>query len=87
MLVYAVTTEDGQNRAERNKKTYPKIRSTPNAVQLKLADRIANVEASLSNNPKKLKMYKEEYSEFQLALKTSGVAEPMWNHLELLLEN
>lgn len=43
-LVLAITDEPGKNRRERHQKTYPKIRATPGATKLKLADRIANVE-------------------------------------------
>lgn len=44
-LISAVTNEKGDNRKIRAALTYPKIRATFGAVQLKLADRIANVEA------------------------------------------
>jgi guanosine-3',5'-bis(diphosphate) 3'-pyrophosphohydrolase len=84
-LVYAVTTEPGKNRKERNAKTYPKIKSRNEAIYLKLADRIANVQASLENNIKKLKMYQNEFSDFKMALKQPGVADEMWSFLEELI--
>lgn len=88
-LVYAVTNESGANRKERHLKTYPKIISHPYAIILKLADRIANTEASvnLSKNGSFhfLKMYKKEYPGFRNALYVSGVQESMWQHLDLLL--
>lgn len=84
-LVFAVTTETGHDRHERNFKTYPKIKAHPMGVYLKLSDRIANVEASIANNTNKLKMYKKEFLEFKAVLKTQGVADKMWAHLESLL--
>lgn len=88
-LVYAVTNESGANRKERHLKTYPKIISHPDAIILKLADRIANTEASvnLSKNGSVhfLKMYKKEYTGFRNALYVPGVQESMWQHLDLLL--
>ena len=85
-LVYAVTTEPGRNRQERNAKTYPKIKAIPEAVYIKLADRIANTQASLLNNPQKLKMYQEEFPKFREALKQPGVADDMWSFLEELIK-
>lgn len=62
-LVYAVTNELGRNRKEKAAKTYPKIRSTPGAVVLKLADRIANVQHGLVSGGK-TEMYQAEFAEF-----------------------
>jgi (p)ppGpp synthase/HD superfamily hydrolase len=81
-LVKAVTNEDGPNRKTRNALTYPKIREAgENAVKLKLADRIANIETGGSL----VQMYKKEYEDFKRALYTVNQAEEMWNHLDLLL--
>jgi (p)ppGpp synthase/HD superfamily hydrolase len=84
-LVYAVTTEPGKNRKERNAKTYPKIKAKNEAIYLKLADRIANIQAALGNNKEKLKMYQNEFPAFKIALKQSGVADEMWSFLEELI--
>ena len=86
-LVYAVTTEPGKNRKERNAKTYPKIKAIKEAVYLKLADRIANVQASIESSPQKLKMYQKEFPEFKAALKQPGVADNMWLFLEELISD
>jgi (p)ppGpp synthase/HD superfamily hydrolase len=80
-LVGAVTNEKGENRKIRAALTYPKIRKTPRAVTLKLADRIANVE----NGGKLLEMYAKEYEDFKRALYTPGENEEMWARLDLLL--
>ena len=86
-LVYAVTTEPGKNRKERNAKTYPKIAAQPEAIYLKLADRIANVEASWGNNKEKLTMYQKEFPAFQKALKQPNRANEMWDFLEELINS
>lgn len=80
-LVEAVTNEPGENRKVRAALTYPKIRNTPGAVCLKLADRIANVE----HGGKLVDMYKKEYEDFRRALYTKGEYEEMWSHLDALL--
>lgn len=80
-LVAAVTNESGENRKARAAATYPKIRRTPGATMLKLADRIANVEMG----GKLVKMYADEYEDFRRALYTKGHYEDMWAHLDKLL--
>lgn len=85
-LVYAVTNEAGANRAERHAKTYHKIQANDEALQLKLADRIANVEACIEDKDSRIKMYKKEWNEFQEKLRKPGLYENMWRHLEFLLD-
>lgn len=81
-LVGAVTNEPGENRKVRHALTYPKIREAgPKAVVLKLADRIANVEAGGSM----VKMYRKEYESFKRNLYTIGQSSAMWLHLDLIL--
>jgi (p)ppGpp synthase/HD superfamily hydrolase len=91
-LVYAVTDELGRNRKDRHAKTYPKTAKLPEAVVLKLADRIANVEHSIETKDQdKLGMYLKEHVEFWAALHywpaaaTFPAPEPMWDHLDRLL--
>lgn len=81
-LVFAVTNEPGPNRKMRAAITYPKIRRVRLAVHLKLADRIANVETGGNL----VQMYKDEYEDFRRALRTPGVADAMWAHLDGLME-
>lgn len=81
-LVWAVTGV-GQNRKERNAHAYAKIRATPNAATLKLADRIANVEASV-NVPDKLAMYRKEWPGFREALDGCGLP-ALWERLKKAL--
>ena len=85
-IVYKVTNESGRNRAERHKKTYHKIKSCNYALQLKLADRIANTEESIRTKSSLLQMYKKEYEGFRNVLYTSDVHEKMWAYLDLLMK-
>jgi (p)ppGpp synthase/HD superfamily hydrolase len=91
-LVHAVTSEPGENRKQRNTRTYLKIINTPGAVTLKLADRIANVQASWKTQDRRLFMYYREYPGFRTALRRvpKGVeqdprVEDMWKTLDNLL--
>ena len=68
-LISAVTSEPGVNRKARNALTYPKIRDAgPDAIRLKLADRIANVRYGLDGPGKGAKMYAKEQEDFRRAL-------------------
>lgn len=85
LLVGAVTSEEGPNRRTRNALTYPKIRATgPDAVRIKLADRIANVE----NGGGSVTMYAREYPDFRHALFNSidTLNLPMWSHLDRIIK-
>jgi hypothetical protein len=79
-----VTSEPGPNRSERHKLTYPKIAAFPDAITVKLADRIANVEASTRDNPSLLSMYHSEYPGFRSALIGHGGDPALWAHLDQL---
>lgn len=86
VLVGALTDEPGVNRKERKAKTYPKIKATPGAVKLKLADRIANIENGIRLDDKRFfLMYKKEHTEFEKALRGDDPLEKaMWDHLTML---
>lgn len=81
-MVYCVTDELGRNREEKKRKTLPKTASNPDAIILKLGDRIANIE-----HGGKIDMYAKEYGQFEGALRLNSQrsAEDMWSHLETLL--
>ena len=98
-LVHAVTNEQGANRKERHMRTYPKIRDTDGAIIIKLADRIANVEQTISHDrfgrpPQRLfSMYDKEFEDFYEELRfkckntTHELAEGMmWEYLSELME-
>ena len=82
-MVYCVTDELGRNRKEKKEKTLPKTASNPDAIILKLADRIANIE-----HGGKIDMYAKEYQEFRgtLYLNTPDHAKKMWGYLEGILK-
>lgn len=80
-IVYRVTDELGRNRAERKAKTLPKIAESPDAIIIKLADRIANL-----RNPTKKGMYAKEYKIFKDFLYTPGHADDMWKELDELVK-
>jgi guanosine-3',5'-bis(diphosphate) 3'-pyrophosphohydrolase len=84
-LVFAVTNEQGANRRERFARTCPKIRSHPDAIVLKLADRIANVIHALQANPDILDMYRREWPVFERELRVQGECDGMWDYLEKIL--
>jgi (p)ppGpp synthase/HD superfamily hydrolase len=85
-LVEAVTDEPGPNRKTRKALTYPKIkRAGADAIILKLADRIANVEMSRSKGSL-IKMYQNEHDDFKsIANIDTEVQQQMWDDLEKLL--
>jgi (p)ppGpp synthase/HD superfamily hydrolase len=63
-LVDAVTDEPGPNRAVRKEGMYKKLAAAPaEARAVKLADRFANMKASIEN-PKKGAMYLKEFPSF-----------------------
>jgi (p)ppGpp synthase/HD superfamily hydrolase len=82
-MVYCVTDEMGRNRKEKKEKTLPKTASNQDAIILKLADRIANVE-----HGGKIDMYAKEYQEFKgaLFLNTPPYGKSMWEYLDRLLK-
>jgi (p)ppGpp synthase/HD superfamily hydrolase len=80
-IVFAVTGK-GKNRKERNAWIYNQLHSTPEAVILKLADRIANAEASAKNNPSMLAMYKKEHDEFKRELRVPSLYAQQWEGIE-----
>lgn len=88
-IVYLVTDEKGRNRKERHEKTYPALAKNEKAVIVKLADRIANVEAGLSSKDGKVEMYRSEYKYFKDTLFNEEHDEKtlqMWKYLDQLLK-
>lgn len=84
-LVDACTDGRGQNRKERKERPYRLIPKTPGSLLVKLADRIANVEAARADRPGLLEMYRKEHPEFERRLRGPAAAETMWGALGLLL--
>ena len=86
-IVAAVTDEPGANRKARKAATLGKLAAaSPAARAVKLADRIANVEASIAHGRGDLcAMYAGEHAAFRAALFTAGELDPQWAHLDGLL--
>lgn len=82
-IVYCVTDEFGRNREEKKKKTLPKTATNPDAIIVKLADRIANIE-----HGGKVEMYNKEFYKFKEILLPNSPYEAtrMWDYLEVLLK-
>jgi guanosine-3',5'-bis(diphosphate) 3'-pyrophosphohydrolase len=87
-IVYGVTDEMGRNRKEKKVKTYPKTRANPMSVILKVADRIANVEFSLTQEDESsfIGMYRKEFADFQYNLRIYRQIDPMWEYLAEILK-
>jgi len=99
-MVSAVTDVEGENRKARkwgtpgNPGPMVKLRDRPDAVLVKLVDRIANVEASLASEEKlpehrRHKSMAKKYRDEQVDLRTlrrAGAVEALWDHLEDLLK-
>jgi guanosine-3',5'-bis(diphosphate) 3'-pyrophosphohydrolase len=86
-LVDAVTDGEGGSRKERKARPYALIPRIPGAIFLKLADRIANLEASLDEGHDRLrKMYTKEHPGFREALYDGETALKMWEHLDRIFD-
>lgn len=81
-MVFCVTDEMGRNRVEKKRKTLPKTAGNPDAVIVKLADRIANI-----SHGGKIDMYAKEFNDFYMHLyQPDKLAAPLWEHLKGLLK-
>lgn len=86
-LVDAVTDGEGKNRKERKLRSHKLISETKDAIIIKLADMIANVENCIRYENIGLgKMYKKEYPHFADVLRRDGEAKEMWERLDYLLK-
>lgn len=84
-IVYALTNEKGKTRKERaNDKYYEGIRNTQYATFVKLCDRIANVQYSMSQRSRMLEMYRKETPDFINTLYDEKYDE-MFHYLETLV--
>lgn len=87
-IVYALTNEKGRNRKERaNDKYYEGIRDTPNAVFVKLCDRMANIEYSVETGSRMLDLYRKEHEAFVDQLFDEKYSEMFEAMRGLLFEN
>ncbi len=89
-IVAAVTDEPGESRKARKAATLVKLAAAGAAARaVKLADRIANVEASIAHGRGDLyamyAMYAGEHAAFRAALHVPGEHDPQWAQLDRLL--
>lgn len=89
-IVDACTDGEGESRAARKERSLRLIPLTRNAIVVKLADRIANVEACIQDGDQsRLAMYRDEHGTLSRALRASPSDGPaaavMWAHLDQLL--
>jgi (p)ppGpp synthase/HD superfamily hydrolase len=80
-IVWAVTGH-GENRKEKMANAIAKIAQTPGSELVKSADRLSNVSASLANNPKKLKIYRDEHKDLSPVLGNNALALELVNLLK-----
>lgn len=83
-LVDAVTKAPGSRRAGRAA-SWAKICAHPDGPDLKLADRIANVESCIASRSPLLDMYRREWDPFRATLRRAGGDLAMWRHLARLM--
>lgn len=80
----------GGSRSERNAAAHAKLAAVPAeynvALLVKVADRLANVKASVANNVERLVVYAAEHAAFKAAAYRAGVGEAIWEELDNLLK-
>lgn len=94
-IVYAVTNERGLTPKMVFDKTVAKLASIPEAIPVKLADKLANGKRGFANPGSKFyAKYKDSYPEFRLKLKEEslrynhieGDLQSLWNQLDELFD-
>jgi (p)ppGpp synthase/HD superfamily hydrolase len=79
----------GENRKARNAAIYAQLRDYPEALPVKLADRIANATSARAENAGLFRMYAKEYPAFREALYAvwdNARTRTMWAELDRLFE-
>jgi len=89
--VTLLTDERGVNRKERKSKTYEKLSRVTGpselALMVKVADRLANVEACIADLKVDLfKVYQSEHPAFRAAAYRAGQCDTLWSALDRLLQ-
>ena len=84
-IVWAVTDGEGGSRRERHMAMFKKVQGDDEALLVKLADRVANVDHSWETKSPLLFMYHREYKTFRKALRqddASPIILALWDHLD-----
>lgn len=88
-IVHALTNEKGKVRSERaNNKYYKGILDEPYAILGKLADRLGNVEYSMTHGEpttRQNSMYRKEYDHFRNSLYKDYHYAEMWHELDKMI--
>jgi (p)ppGpp synthase/HD superfamily hydrolase len=92
-LVECLTDGEGANRAERKAQSYYRMACRPESIPVKLADRIANVEACVLSGDGRLAMYRKGHAEFRKKLHHASLTvgathmrtRAMWSYLDDLI--
>lgn len=89
--VAILSDEPGANRKERKAKTYEKMAKVSGKEQMalivKAADRLANIEACISDrNMSLFNMYKNEHEAITKAVYRQGLCEDIWNRINKSIE-
>ena len=84
--VAMLSDEPGANRKERKSKTYEKMSKVAGkeelALVVKAADRLANIEACISDkNMSLLSMYQNEHEAFSKAVYRQGLCDDIWKRI------
>lgn len=88
-IVKLVTDQPGETREERHRATYPELSTNLDAILVKLADRITNIEYSeFTSNLKQWRKYRKEYPYFRETLYKADHTEAvqMWKTLDNLFD-
>ena len=88
--VALLTDENGANRKERKAKSHAKLAKVQPqhyvALKVKVADRVANVEASVSKgNNSLLDVYRKEQEAFKAAVYRVRLCDDLWHRIEAAL--
>lgn len=90
-IVYALTDGKGNTRKEKKEEVYKKIIYNQEAIIVKLADRIANVEFSLIHgNIEKIKKYYTEQKDLEYYIKpniSTNLGKILFEYLEKIFTN
>jgi (p)ppGpp synthase/HD superfamily hydrolase len=81
-LVELLTDKAGKNRLERHLRTYHMIRTDPDAVLIKLCDRLHNHARSIQYGERYATMYRDEFLRFKFALYKPGQFDSLWAALD-----
>lgn len=81
-IVELLTDKDGRNRIERHLRTYHAIRKDPDAILIKLCDRLHNQHRSIKHGEHWAAMYLKEFNYFKFSFWKPGQFVALWSQLD-----